>query len=120
MALHLVKGKHSEHLAQRHLERQGLKHLESNYRCRTGEIDLIMRDGDYLVFIEVRYRKSSSFGTACESVTGSKQRKLLACANQYLQQFGDSSPCRFDVVGISGENSRTTIEWIRDAFRADY
>jgi putative endonuclease len=119
MALHLIKGKSGEQLAQRHLEQQGLRHLESNYRCRSGEIDLIMRDGDCLVFVEVRYRKDSRFGSACESVTYNKQRKLLASANHYLQRAGGSSPCRFDVVGISGDNSRPTIEWIRDAFQGD-
>lgn len=120
MALHLLKGKSSEQLAQHHLELQGLKLLKSNYRCKSGEIDLIMQDGDYLVFVEVRYRKSNSFGSACESVTHGKQRKLLASASHYLQRTGSSSPCRFDVVGISGENSRPTIEWIRDAFRGDH
>ena len=119
MALHLLKGKQSELLAQRHLERKGLRLLQSNYRCRSGEIDLIMQDGETLVFVEVRYRKHTGFGTACESVTGSKQRKLLACASHYLQRMGAATPCRFDVVGITGENDRTSIEWIRDAFGGD-
>lgn len=119
MALHLIKGRNSEQLALGHLQAQGLQLLERNYRCKSGEIDLIMRDGDCLVFVEVRYRKHNRFGSASESVTGSKQRKLLASANHYLQRTDSASPCRFDVVGISGENSQT-IEWIRDAFRADH
>ena len=120
MALHLIKGRNSEQLARQHLEQHGLRHLQSNYRCKSGEIDLIMQDGEWLVFVEVRYRKNSSFGSACESVTPDKQRKLLASASHYLQRSGTTSPCRFDVVGVSGENSRTSIEWVRDAFQGNY
>ena len=119
MALHLLKGKNAELLAQRYLEKIGLQPRENNYRCRRGEIDLIMYDGDILVFVEVRYRKSELFGSACESVTSSKQRKLLAAANLYLQQHDVYSPCRFDIVGITGDNGDYRIAWLKDAFQSD-
>ena len=119
MALRLQRGKNAEDRARRHLEQQGMRLLESNYRCRLGEIDLIMQDGEALVFIEVRYRKSAAFGSALESVTHQKQRRLLATANHYLQQHRPAAPCRFDVVGISGPGSVAHIEWIKDAFQRD-
>ena len=119
MALHLLTGQYAEEQARTHLERQGLRLLERNYRCRQGEIDLIMRDGEALVFIEVRYRKSAAFGSAIETVTAQKQRRLLATARHYLQANRASSPCRFDVVGITGQSPGTQIEWIKDAFHSD-
>ena len=119
MALHLLKGKKAEQLALRHLEKNGLQPCENNYRCRRGEIDLIMYDGATLVFVEVRYRKSDMFGSACESVTRNKQRKLLATASHYLQQHHICCPCRFDIVGITGDNEIYRIDWLKDAFQSD-
>jgi len=119
MALHLLKGKNAELFARRHLEQQGMRLVEANYHCKMGEIDLIMRDRDMLVFVEVRYRRSAAFGSATESITPGKQHKLLAAARQYLQQYRASIPCRFDVVGITGQNGMNNIEWIRDAFQSD-
>ncbi len=118
MALHLLRGKSAEEQARRHLEQRGLRLLESNYRCKLGEIDLIMQDGEALVFIEVRYRKSDLFGSAVESITAQKQNKLLATANHYLQRKRTSAPCRFDVVGITGQRVDIRIEWIKDAFHS--
>ncbi len=118
MAEHLLKGKHAEELARQHLEQQGLRLLETNYRCKLGEIDLIMQDCKTLVFIEVRYRKSSTFGSAIESVTTSKQNRLVAAARHYLQNNRSNAACRFDVVGITGQNT-AKIEWIKDAFGAN-
>jgi len=119
MALHLLKGQQAERLARRHLERHGLRTLASNYRCHRGEIDLIMNDRATLVFVEVRYRKNQTFGSACESVTRSKQRKLLASAQFYLQQHPTDAPCRFDIIGITGDNAGARIEWLKDAFQAN-
>ncbi|MGD8932981.1 MAG: YraN family protein, partial [Chromatiales bacterium] len=116
MAMHLQTGKQAEERAREHLERRGLRLLERNYRCRQGEIDLIMLQGDTLVFIEVRYRKSSAFGSAVETVTAQKQARLLAAARHYLQAKRASLPCRFDVVGITGQAPGAHIEWISDAF----
>ena len=118
MALHLSQGQAAEEKALDYLQRKGLHLLNRNYRCKNGEIDLIMQQNDTLVFVEVRYRQSSLFGSAAESVTSSKQRKLLLTANHYLQKNRMDSPCRFDVVGIGGKKL-TEIEWIQNAFQAD-
>ena len=118
MTENLKQGHAAESKALRYLERRGLRLLTRNYRTKSGEIDLIMQQEETLVFIEVRYRQSSKFGSAVESVTPSKQHKLLLTANQFLQQNGVETPCRFDVVGISGRD-QTEIEWIQDAFQAN-
>lgn len=77
-----------------------------------------MQDSDTLVFVEVRYRKTDTYGSAVESVTSSKQNRLIAAAKHFLQKNGYDSPCRFDVVGISGQPN-AKIEWIKDAFQAN-
>ncbi len=100
----------------RHLQRHGLKLLARNFRARGGEIDLIMQQADTLVFVEVRYRQSRNFGSPLETVTATKQRRLIIAAAHYLQQQGVDPPCRFDVVGISGADQER-IDWVRDAFR---
>ena len=105
-----------ERQARAHLEHGGLLFVDANYHCRLGEIDLIMRDGTTLVFVEVRYRASDRFGTPAETVTRAKQRRLQAAAGHYLQAHPSNAPCRFDVVAIGGEHR---IEWIRDAFRLE-
>ena len=111
-------GKDAEAFACRYLHAQGLQIVHRNYRTRRGEIDLVMQDKDSLVFVEVRYRRQSRFGSAAESVDRRKQSKLIACANHYIQTFPEISrqPCRFDVVSIGGETN--SIEWIRNAFTA--
>lgn len=118
------KGQQAEQFACRYLESQGLRLVLRNYRCRLGEIDLIMEDRKSLVFVEVRYRRSGSFGSAAESVTSAKQRRLIGTAQYYLQQTGEArnKPCRFDVVAITPEEKQGTpaIIWLRDAFRVDY
>ncbi len=113
-------GEDAERLAQRYLEQKGLTVVTTNYRCRRGEIDLIMRDGNFLVFIEVRYRKNDDFGSAAESVTIQKQQRLLTTAKYYLQneRLDEDISCRFDVISISGQYN-PVIDWIRDAFQAD-
>lgn len=108
------RGFSAEGAACRHLERQGLSLRERNFLARRGEIDLIMQDGDTLVFVEVRYRASDSHGSALESIGPSKQRRLIHAARYYLQRSRLDCPCRFDVVAITGE----TIEWISNAFDA--
>lgn len=107
------RGKESEAVALDYLCRQGLYPVTRNYRCRFGEIDLIMRDGETLVFVEVRMRSSSAFGGAAESITLSKRAKLLSAARHYLGHTGVFEDCRFDAVLL---NDDTDIEWIRDAF----
>jgi putative endonuclease len=107
----------AEELAAIFLQKQGLVIRAKNYRCKLGEIDLIMQHADTLVFIEVRLRTHQAFAKAAESVTIRKQQKIIKTAQYYLQQYQltDKVNCRFDVVAF-GENS--TPEWIKDAFSA--
>ena len=111
-------GRDAEELAERYLSRHGLMLVTRNYRCRRGEIDLVMRDADTLVFVEVRRRTSHAFGGGVASVDSRKRTRLVAAAEHFLmmKRIGDERPCRFDVVAIDGQSPRTTIEWVRDAF----
>ena len=110
-------GAEAEDLACAWLQARGLRLRERNYRCRRGEIDLIMQDGEQLVFVEVRYRRSSRYGSAAETVTAAKQTRLISAASQYLQHQSGVSACRFDVLALSDlEGER--VDWIRDAFQA--
>ena len=110
-----MNGGEAEKYAEDFLQRQGRILLERNYRCRFGEIDLIMRDGTALVFIEVRMRTSQIFGGAAGSITPAKQAKLLRTARHYLASLKAEPPCRFDAVLLSGANGQE-IEWIKNAF----
>ena len=115
-----LQGGQWEKLAESFLQKQGLKTLERNYHSRFGEIDLIMMDGQTLVFTEVRYRRDSSHGTGAESVTFSKQKRITRAAQRFLQQHRHhvSLACRFDVVSIGNEEGRTLFNWIQNAFYA--
>ena len=108
-----VTGEAKERLAAAFLEGRGLRPIARNHRCRFGEIDLIMQDGGVLVFVEVRYRGSSRFGSPAETVDSHKQRRLIAAAGHYLAAHPTMLPCRFDVVAIGG---RDQIQWLKDAF----
>ena len=110
-----MNGGEAELCAERFLLQRHLVLVQRNYRCRFGEIDLIMRNGETLVFVEVRLRSSSAFGGAAASVTSFKQAKLLRAARHYLTRLKTTPSCRFDVVLLSGYNGEG-IEWIKDAF----
>ncbi len=102
-----------ERLAGAYLEQEGYKVLEYNYRCKPGEIDIIAKDGEYLVFCEVKYRTDDKKGHPYEAVNPAKQRVISKCALYYMTVNGiDDVPCRFDVVSI--ENHTVTL--YRDAF----
>ena len=92
-----------EQIAGRFLEKKGFQILEYNYRCRAGEIDLIARDREYLVFCEVKYRRTKSAGSALEAVDTKKQKRLYRCAQQYVaaHKIHDAA-ARFDVVAVEG------------------
>lgn len=116
-------GQAAEDLACRYLQDQGLHLIERNYRCKRGEIDLVMRDTSSVVFVEVRYRRNHRFGSGAESVDRHKQAKLTATALHYLQsnKAAAKSPARFDVVSVSvqGKSAHTAeIQWIKNAFDA--
>lgn len=105
-------GDEAERTAERYLVKQGLSFVDKNYRTRFGEIDLIMRDGEAMVFVEVRLRKNDDFGGAAASIGAHKQRRIVAAAQQYIAALRHPPPCRFDAVLIMG----TKIEWLKDAF----
>lgn len=108
-------GAQAERLAETFLVKQGLKPIAQNYRTRRGEIDLIMRDGNTLVFVEVRLRSNANYGNGIDSVTARKRTRIVAAAQSYLQTLGRAPACRFDVVALTTLNAES-IEWIRDAF----
>lgn len=108
-----LAGQTAESRAAAFLQSHGLKLVTRNWRCRFGEIDLVMQDGAALVFVEVRLRSRGDFGGAAASVTPAKQKKLLAAARQYLAALKSMPPCRFDVIALSGSGQP---EWIRNAF----
>ncbi len=113
-------GRHTESLACAYLERRGLQLLIRNFRCRRGEVDLVMRDGDSLVFVEVRYRRQTNFGHAAETVSRSKQSRIIACASYYMSVYHSwNKPARFDVVSIEGRPDNLTIDWLADAFQPE-
>ena len=110
-----ILGRKAEDIACRFLKKHGLQLLNSNYTCRSGEIDLIMRDNDYLVFIEVRARKNNNYGGAVASITPNKQKKIIKTSMHYLQQHRliEKVRCRFDVIAITAADN---VEWIKNAF----
>jgi putative endonuclease len=112
-------GEEAELAACEYLQQQGLKLLEKNYEKETGEIDLIMQEGQYRVFVEVRQRTNPDYTSALESVTKAKQKKIIRTALFYLQgkKLVDKIPCRFDVVGVDFVFGKTQFEWVRDAFQ---
>ncbi|GAA5317834.1 MAG: YraN family protein [Candidatus Pelagadaptatus aseana] len=111
-------GDSAEQAAEHFLQQQGLTTLKKNFRCKLGEVDLIMRHGSCLVFVEVRYRKQNYFGSGSETVTASKQQKLIRTAQYFLQKHDKNNihPCRFDVVSISGDLNQPDIDWLENAF----
>ncbi|UTY57262.1 YraN family protein [Massilia sp. erpn] len=104
-----LTGQASEDAALEHLLGQGLQLVERNFRCKVGELDLIMRDGSALVFVEVRRRASKRFGGAAASITPAKQQRMLRAAQFYLLRCQPLPPCRFDVIAIDGGE----LVWLR-------
>lgn len=122
MSKNLRKGLRFEDQARGYLQARGLLLLQSNYRCRFGEIDLIMRDGDTLCFIEVKFRKSLLFGGAAGAIPTSKQRKIIKTALFYLSvhQHLANQPTRFDALLIQRQaDGSNQINWIQNAFYAE-
>lgn len=110
-------GAQAEQLAAQFLQRHGLKLIQQNYRCRYGEIDLILHDGNTLVFAEVRLRSRSDYGGAAASINAPKQAKLVRAAQHYLAALARIPPCRFDALLLQATDG-SDIEWIKDAFAA--
>ena len=108
-----MRGASAEQHAHDFLLQQGLHAVARNFSCPQGELDLIMRDGKTLVIVEVRFRQTDKYGSAAESVTRSKQAKIIAATQVYLAQQKLNPAIRFDVVALSGDGS---INWIPNAF----
>lgn len=109
-----IAGQLGEDAALAYLQRHGLKLVERNFLCKGGELDLVMQDGDVLVFVEVRKRADRNHGDAAASVTPTKQKRLITAAQHYLQRYRMPPACRFDVIAIDGDET----EWIRNAITA--
>jgi putative endonuclease len=109
-----IDGQIGEDDALAHLQQQGLVLVERNFRCKGGEIDLVMQDKHALVFVEVRKRADKNHGGAAASVTAGKQKRLIIAAQIYLQRYKMPPACRFDVIAIDG----TEITWLKNAFDA--
>ena len=113
-------GKKAEDTALQYLTQKGLTLITRNYRSRWGELDLIMQEGETLIFVEVRSRIHSNFTGAAASIDFRKQQKLAKTALIYLQQFPTPPNARFDVVALDRQSIQSTqhIEWIKNAFEA--
>lgn len=110
-------GRRGEDAALRWLTEQGLHLRERNFRCRRGEIDLVMQDGGIIVFVEVRYRRCSRFGSPAETIDRRKQSRLRIAAQYYLQLHPDAgrAPTRIDVIALRPGTRGMEIEWIKNA-----
>jgi putative endonuclease len=106
-----IQGQAGEDQALAYLEQNGLSLVERNFRCKGGEIDLVMRERGTLVFVEVRKRADTAYGGAAASVTARKQARLITAAQVYLQRYRMPPPCRFDVVAIDG----ASMDWLKNA-----
>ncbi len=111
-------GTHFEDIALAHVQRDGLRLIARNFNCRYGELDLVMRDREVVVFVEVRYRRSQGYGGALDSVGAGKRERLAKAASLFLQANPALTrhPCRFDVIAISGGAENPSIDWQRNAF----
>lgn len=109
-------GRRLEDAALAWLAQRGLRLRERNFRCHGGEIDLVMEDGGCIVFVEVRYRRNTRFGSPAETIDHRKQRRLLLAARLYLQGHPCHGAARFDVVAIRPGDDEPEFEWIRNAF----
>lgn len=108
------RGGHAERVAERELVRLGYRIVERNFRCTAGELDLVARDGETLVFVEVRSRRTDRYGSALAAVGRDKQRQVSRVAAAYLALRKPTfDTCRFDVVGITGDR----VEVVQDAWR---
>ena len=115
-----ARGLYWERQAERWLRRRDVQIIERNFTCKSGEIDLIARDGVEIAFIEVKFRARSNHGTGIEHVTLNKQRRIVSTARRFLQyhKHAPSQVFRFDVISISDTTDGTQFQWIKNAFEA--
>jgi len=121
VAEHLEYGRTAERIARTRLEQRGLGWVESNYRCRFGEVDLIMTERRTLVVVEVRYRRQIGVVHPARSVTHEKIRRIVRTTEHFLQHHRRwrGTPVRFDIVGLYGPLDDAGMKWIRGAFTID-
>ncbi len=112
----ILTGKYGEWLARRYLKKKGYTILHHNYKTPIGEIDIIAKDGDKVVFVEVKTRKNDSFGRPIESINYKKRKKILHSALIYMKRLRDNPAVRFDIISINLEGNQKKIEHIIDAF----
>ncbi len=112
----LITGKYGEWLAIRYLKKKGYEILKRNYKTPIGEIDIIAKDRTWVVFIEVKTRKSDRFGQPFESIDKRKREKLIKTGLLYLKRLKDTPAVRFDIISISLTEKQKRIEHIKDAF----
>ncbi|RKM57092.1 YraN family protein [Butyrivibrio sp. X503] len=111
-----------EDIAADYVNENGAKVVERNFRCKSGEIDIIARDGKYLCFIEVKYRKSVKYGSPETAVDYLKRKKISKASGFYMyyKHLDENTPVRYDVIAISGDDKEYKIKWIKDAFEYVY
>ncbi|MBR4669922.1 MAG: YraN family protein [Butyrivibrio sp.] len=111
-----------EELAAAYISEAGAKVIERNFSCKSGEIDIIARDGKYLCFIEVKYRKSCKYGSPETAVDFLKRKKISKASRfyMYFKHYDEETPVRYDVIAIHGDEGAYTIKWIKDAFEYVY
>ena len=116
-----ASGASFEEQALAHLQRAGLRSVARNFNTRFGELDLVMREGEVLVFVEVRYRRHAAFGGGAASVGTAKRERLMKAAQLFLQAHPKFAalPCRFDVLAFDGEADAPRCDWQRAAFDFD-
>ncbi len=114
-----ARGKITEAYAENYLIGHGLVVIDRNVHCRQGEIDLVMRDDDTFVFVEVKYRKNNHFGSAIEAVSLAKQNKIRHCVAFFFHKANlneYNTPCRFDVIALEGNINQPQVTWLKNAF----
>jgi len=116
----VARGRRFEEAAERFLQQQGLKTVTKNFRCKVGEIDLVMNDRGTLAFVEVRYRARGGLVAPFETITHAKQQRIVLTAAAFLQARPTlaAHPCRFDAIAVDGREDALCFDWIKDAFSA--
>ena len=116
---HLSKGYHFEQLALKHLQQSGLQFIDKNIRFPFGELDLIVKEGEVIVFVEVKYRASIAYGGAISAISPHKRKRLEMAAKAWLQSQKThlKKPCRFDLVAITGKATKLQIDWLKNIFQ---
>ena len=112
------RGAAIEQLAAQWLQEKGLTLVAQNHHVKGGELDIVMRDGSTLVFVEVKHRVTTRYGHPLETITATKRQRLIRAAQLYIGKYGLTSPCRFDILAITGAPPNLEFHWEKAAFDA--